>query len=206
MNLTQVAVAERLVIGNVELRNVPFIILSDRQQPFASWGPGKRCILGMQVLLAVRNMTWKGSFPWARLELARPAIPRDIQQSNLCFNGRAPLLAAEYQGQRVMLFVDTGAGKTVLHAAFAGRFPALMVGAPRKRIAFEGVDGETTVDVAVLRALSLGIGGHDAAYRPLSVYLKGHGAADYDGMAANDLAGKARELTFDFEAMRVRLK
>ena len=206
LTLSRVAIAEHFVIGNVELRNVPFIIVSDRQQPFASWGKGKRCVLGLQVLLAARNMTWKGGLLGAELELARPAADRDLRRANFCLDGMAPVAAAEYRGQRLTMFVDTGAGFSTLSAAFATRFPAVLSGAARGVIPVEGIDGRAKAEGTNLSGVSLRISGHDAGFRHMSVRLKGPGANLYDGMLGNDLAGKAHEYTIDFEGGRMILR
>ena len=50
------------------------------------------------------------------------------------------------------------------------------------------------------------VGGHAAGFRHVPVHLKGHGAKYYDGMFGNDLTGKAREFTIDFEAMRLTMR
>ena len=206
LNLSQVAVAERFVIGNLELRNFPFIVIGDRQQPFAGWGAGKRCVLGIQVLLAARTMTWKGALLGATLELARPTTARALREANVCFDGTMPLAAAEYQGHRLTMFVDTGMGKSVLHASFAAGFPELVNSIARRTVSFEGIDGGTKVEAAIVPAVSLRIGGHDAGFRRMAVYLKGHSANSYDGMFGNDLTGKAHEFTIDFEAMRLTMR
>jgi predicted aspartyl protease len=205
-DLGQIAVAERLVTGNVALRNVPFVIVGDRRQPFVGWGAGKRCILGIQVLLAARTMTWKGSFPGASLELARPTGARVLRDANLCFDGACPVAAAEYQGHRLTMLVDTGAGYSVLRAAFADSFPELMKSGQRKATSLVGIDGASRADAAILPAVTLRIGGRDAGFRRIAVHLKGHGAGRFDGMLGNDLAGKAHECTMDFEAMRITMR
>jgi hypothetical protein len=206
IGIKKIAVAERFVIGNVELRNVPFLIVSDKQQPFASWGSGKRCVLGVQVLLAARNMTWKSGFPGAELELARPSAQSDPAGANFCLYGMTPLAAGQYQGKRLMLHVDTGAGKSVLRAAFGAAFPAMIESAGRKIITFEGIDGVNKVEAAFLPVFTLDIGGHPAGFRNIAVYLKGHGADEYDGMLGNDIAGKAGEFSIDFVSGRMILR
>ena len=71
---TRIAVAERLAIGNVELRNVPFVVIGDRQEPFVSWGSGKRCILGIQVFLAAATLRGRAGYSAPRWNLpGRPA-------------------------------------------------------------------------------------------------------------------------------------
>lgn len=203
--ITHIAVAERFVIGNIELRRVPFVVVSDRQQPFAGWGKGKRCVLGLQILLAARNMTWRGKGLGATLELARPSAPRSLAEANLCLDGKTPVVAAEQQGRRVTMFIDTGAGPSVMRRAFAEVAREAVSRAPKRTLFFDGVDGEAKAVAAIVPELSLSVGGRTVRFRKMAVYLEGPGADRYDGMFGNDLTRHAREFTLDFEAMRITL-
>lgn len=207
IHIRQVAVADRFNIGDIELRNVPFLIVSDRQQPFAGWGAGKRCVIGIQVLLAARNMTWRTSFPGVSyLELARPAGVCDRRAADLCLHNKMPLAAVEYRGKRQTLMIDTGMGKTILRSAFATHFPELIYRSVHFRFGLEGVGGSASAQGVLLPEIALRAGGADVVFRRLPVYLKGPAADRYDGMFGNDLTGKAREFTLDFEAMRLTLR
>ncbi len=204
---TRIAVADRFTIGNIRLRNVPFIVVDDRQEPFVSWGSGKGLVVGLQVLIAARNMTWKSAFLGlgAKLELARPSAARSLKDSNFCLDALTPLAAAEFQGRRLTMFVDTGAGGTILRPAFGRNFPEALNAAERKMLYFQGVDGTAKVEAAILPLAPLRVAGRDAIFRRLPVYLKGSVDA-YDGMFGNDLSRKVHELTLDFESMRLVIR
>ena len=101
---------------------------------------------------------------------------------------------------------DSGAGGSVLHANFAKMFPKTIDGVKRQDAYFQGVDGGTKAESATVPLVLLRVGGLDASFRRMAVYLKGHGAESYDGVFGNDLTRKTREFTIDFEAMRLTMR
>ena len=207
VNLKQVAVAGSLTIGNIRLKNVAFTVVSDRAQPFAGWNPGKRCVLGIQVLLACRTMRWKGAFPRAALQLGAPAGPKNLSSATLSMDGSTPVVAAECNGHKLTLVLDTGMGRTVLHAGFAKEFPQLVNGSGKSATRFfSGYGGGAKVQTMTLPRLTLRFGGYDTVFRHIDVYMKGPQSGWLDGVLGTDFLNKAREVTIDFESMMVSLR
>lgn len=59
----RIAIADRLKVGNVQLRHVPFQVVRDDQQPFIKLPAGKQGVLGLPVLLALETMRWRERKP-----------------------------------------------------------------------------------------------------------------------------------------------
>ncbi len=55
---TRTAVAERMAIGDAELRNVPVLVFPDSQPPWNEQAPGKRGTIGLPVVLALQAIRW----------------------------------------------------------------------------------------------------------------------------------------------------
>jgi len=207
VNLTRVAVADSLTIGNIRLKNVAFTVVSDRAQPFDGWNPGKRYVLGMQVLLACRTMRWEGAFPRAALQLDAPAGPKNLSNATLSMDGSTPVVAAECNGHKLTLVLDTGMGRSVLHAGFAKEFPQLVNRSGKSATRFlSGFGGDARVETMTLPALTLRFGGYDTVFRHIDVYMKGSQSGWLDGLLGTDFLNKAREVTIDFESMMVSLR
>jgi hypothetical protein len=58
--VSKLALADRLVIGNIEFAHVPFMVLGDDSQ-FQELPPGERGAIGIQVLLACGRLRWNAA-------------------------------------------------------------------------------------------------------------------------------------------------
>lgn len=202
----KVAVADRFTLGNLALRNVPFMVVSDQQEPFRSWGKSKRAVIGLQVLFAAGNMAWTGGGLSAHFELARAAGKADTARANVCLDGMNPLTQGEYEGKRLTFFLDSGAGDSHFNPPFAAAFPKVVEGAPHYRYTFSGVGGSSTRDIAILKDQTITAGGRAARWKKLKVYWKGDATKDVDGMLGNDIMSGAAEYSLDFDAMRFTMR
>jgi hypothetical protein len=67
-----------LIVGDFRLRDVSFIVLPDKNEPWVHLPQGRRGLLGVPVLIAFRTLTWSqdgvlelGAKPWT----AKQEIP-----------------------------------------------------------------------------------------------------------------------------------
>jgi len=111
-----VAVADEMVIGGIELRDVSFSIESDGTAQVDG-------ILGLTVLIALETLRWNSD---GTLEIGLPRQARNVLESNLCFT-YGLIAEAKFRGDRLMLTLDTGSSRTVLFQGFTKKFPDLMV-------------------------------------------------------------------------------
>jgi predicted aspartyl protease len=202
----RIAIAEQLGVGNVRLKNVPFLVVSDDQQPFASLPSGKRGVLGLPVLLGLQSMRWgeDGNF-----EIGLGSGAKGGGEPNMCFEGVQPVIEAEFRGKRVNAFLDTGAtvtrGLPLLAREFAG---FVRESGKEDRAHITGSSGSVEVDAITLPELTLRIGGFDAVLRPAQVLLKETTSDSrwWHAWIGLDVVDQARRVTLDFESMRVALE
>ena len=156
----RLALAARIRAGGFELENVPFQVVRDDQQPFASLPAGSRGVLGIPLALAFQTVRWHAG---GRFEIGARLPRTPASAANLCLDTANPLIAAEYAGKPVTVFLDTGATLTRLMPAFARDFPDALRNAARGVATVRGVGGKTEKPKAELRGFRLRIGGGEAA-------------------------------------------
>jgi predicted aspartyl protease len=206
------AVASRLKIGDMELRDVAFLVLVDGLDLFAAVPLGQQGIIGLPVLMALRTVRWSHS-PGNRRQLtlgfpsARPKS-QDLRDANLAFDDNAPLASFEFEGRRLSADLDTGGRTSSMWPLFVRDFPALYRDARHGMEHYDGATGPATIDALYLPELRLKIGGFPIVFRDAPAMLRSTVAASnwhycWLGM---DLLNQAREVTLDFPAMRIELK
>ncbi len=202
----RVAIAERLSIGATQLKNVAFLVVSDKQQPFADLPLGQRGLIGLPVILAFKTLRWS---PNGMLEMgfASPAMTRS-RAPNLCFEGAQPIVEARLDGRALDMALDTGAEKTVLWPRFLHDFPTIAQRGRKQSVHKSGVARSVDLDAVVLPTLAFRIGGFAAQLAPAQVLLKMSGGASdwFDGNLGLDVMNRGRTVTIDFSGMQLTLQ
>jgi len=77
-------VIDRLTIAEIEVRNVPFLVVPDSQPPFNDLLPGKRGVFGFTFLATLKSIGWTsdGSF-----EIGFHSVPNKNKQAPIWFDG-----------------------------------------------------------------------------------------------------------------------
>ena len=202
----RVAIAKDLLLGNLHLGNVAFGVLPDTQPPFAGLPVGRRGLLGIPVLLAMRTVRWqpKGSFAFG----FRPK-PKHFQRANLCFEQSFPVTQVGFQHTELDFTLDTGAVHSILSPPFAQRFPDLLKTSGQKEAhQLTGVGGSSSYESVLLPAVTLQVGGQAISLKPAHVLLRQ--SSDTSSWAAGnlgmDLLNQASTITIDFHAMMLSLQ
>ena len=198
----RVAVADELSIGSIRLRNVAFLVGPDDQPPFNEWKPGKRGLIGMPVLMALRRFTWDrdGSFEVG-------SKPNNLSHASLCFDGSYPVAQIQFDTRNIALVLDTGAVNTDLFPPFAVAFPEVMRRAKKESYKTEGVGSAVEMSAAVLDSLQFRIGGLPVVLSTANVLLNptDDRSKFFEGNLGIDLLRQAQKTTFDFGAMTLTL-
>jgi predicted aspartyl protease len=195
------AVAERVSVGEIHLRNVPFLVVSDGPQAFSALPSGYRGALGIQVLLAFRTIRWDsdGTVYIDSPESKRRTTPT----SNLCFSGLDTFAQATFANGALDVQVDTGADSSLFFQRFARQFPNIIraSGTPGTKW-LGGAGGAADASATVLPEIAVRLGGLMTTLRPAYVLAKD---VDSDGTVGMDILSQAREVLLDFQLMRLTL-
>jgi len=161
------AVADRLKVGGIEIRNVTFLVVPDDTGKFMEYPVGERGVLGLPVMLAIRTFRWNREHT---LELAFNA-PGGRRVANLCFDGTDPLVEVTVESRRLTFLLDTGSSHSAAWPLFAERFPALLQEARKGSQELIGLSGTGNVDAAIMPELRMRVANIPIVLRPAPVLL-----------------------------------
>jgi hypothetical protein len=200
------AIANRLVAGNFELRNVTFLVVGNDAMPFFEMPAGKQGIIGFPVLRAFRTVRWNrdGTFEMGFRSGLKAGKP------DLCVpDNSSPFLEGLFGTTKIHIMLDTGSGETFLTPRFAKDFPSVVEQAGKKgKARLRGLGGSADVDVIRLPEFKFRAGDFDLVLRPAQV-LPEDAKVDrnsYHVWLGMDVLGQARRVTLDFRSMRFALE
>lgn len=201
----RVAVANDLVIGGLHLKNVPFLVVPDTNEPFVEFPPNQygRGLIGLPVLIAMQTLRWQ---PKGDLEFGFPS-DKGTPLSNLLFHETTPVVQVTVQNRILDFSLDTGAVDTDLNPVFAKELPTLVSSGQKETRKITGFGGSNTYDSILLPSVALRIGGRDVTLTPAHVFVV-HGVGGgsiWAGNLGNDLLNQAHAITLDFRAMSLKL-
>lgn len=197
-------VVPQLAIGNVQLRNVPFVIMPDSQQPWDEWPSGRKGIIGLPVAIALQAIAWKSD---GTFEIGfAPKRPAN-RKMNLCFDAMNPITRAQFQGRDLDLILDTGnTAGTQLWPRFATDFAAMVKQEGTKSTKqINQVGGSSIRETTLLPEISLRVGGLETKLQPATIFSRPVGDHIHHGLLGMDMLSQAREVRIDFRAMTLQL-
>jgi len=191
------AIANEVVIGGVQFRNVSFAVLDGLPSEVIDAG-----IVGKPILLALGAIRWS---PEGAVEIGVPAAAARAD-ANLVFDRNDLRLRTRVFGRDVLMNFDTGAETTDLNANFAETFPQAVQGAKKGTTKITGVGGTKTFDSLEIPEVRFGIGPATVSLRPATVSLQRIDAIGGEcciGNAGDDLLKQG--FTVDFSRMTLSL-
>ena len=214
----RVAIVNDLAIGGMHFAHVAFNVAPDASPPFDGLPAGKRGIIGLPVLIAMRTQRWNAAklilefdFPSAPGSEAAPPVATGAvavpTHANLAFEGTATFLAAASNGHALTCSLDTGAQHTYLYPAFAAVFPALVAAGKKEAHVLTGVGGSTSVDSTLLDSVTLTVGSADLTLKPAHVLAKANdsNSAWFAGNVGVDLLNQ-KIVTINWSTMNITLQ
>jgi predicted aspartyl protease len=184
----QLGLAERVEIAGNVFHNVVFLVMADEALSFAGGAYKIDAILGFPVLARM------GRIEFARLpegEVFRVAVPSGPLTGNvrdLYLDVLRPMTIVDVGGAgRVRMLLDSGARRSSLNATFANVFPALVQNVPSEKSTIGGAGGMKTIDVRVLKNVTVVVDGRPRRADSVSVTdekKSEHGALGQDVLRA----------------------
>ena len=151
--VADLAVADRLEIGQVRYRNVVFLVLDDALLTFPD-GFRIRAIIGFPVIESLGELHFG-----ANGVLTIPETPSARSQRNLALDGLTPLTPVRWRDQTLLCRLDTGAGTTQLYEPFYRRNrPAVDSATTLSTRRMGGAGGVRELAVRPLPTAQLGVG------------------------------------------------
>lgn len=198
------AVAERMTIGDAELRHVPVLVFPDSQPPWNEYPPGRRGTIGLPVALALQAIRWtKGG----TCQMGSNPIRPGRTDVNLAFDGETPITRAQLAGKPVELIVDTGnQGGSQFWERFARDFPQIVSEGRKSTKVVQQIGGSEERQIVSIPEIRLRVGGFDSVLQPANVFSKPVGNDLQHGILGMDVWSQANEVTIDFQAMSLTVR
>jgi hypothetical protein len=201
---TRAAVAERMAIGDAELRNVPVLVFPDSQPPWNEQARGKRGTIGLPVALALQAIRWTKD---GACQVGSNPIRTAGPDGNLAFDGATPLIRVQYSDRPLEFVLDTGnQGGTQLWERFARDFPDVVRAGRKSTKQVHQIGGSTEQQIVAIPELRLRVGGLDGVLRPANVFSPPIGNDLQHGNLGLDVLSQAAEVMIDFQAMLVTVR
>ena len=198
-----IAVAVDLVIAGLHLKNVPFFVLQDTGEPFVHVPVGRRGLIGLPVLLAMRTVRWEPSSGW--FAFGKAAEMKNHEAQNLLFHGATAIVQVHVNDKALIFSLDTGATDTDLNEGFAKALPELVGAGQKENRAITGLGGSNQYDSVLLGPVEFDVGGSKVTLKAPHVFPK-HSLGSFDGNLGNDILHQAKAVALDFEAMELQLE
>ena len=114
---SDVAIAKRLVIGDLVVKNAVFLVLNDEDMSFPSANFYPNGIIGFPIIEALEELRFT-----ANNSIIVPKEPIHYGAANLALDGLMPIIKVEYNDKDLRFNFDTGARKTALYNLFYTSF------------------------------------------------------------------------------------
>jgi hypothetical protein len=199
---SKLAVAPQLKIGNLTVNNVVFLVLEDKSLFFPQVNYQINGIIGFPVMEAFGNVTITQKNEFSVKEKSE----KQSLEPNLCLDEFKPLIAANYNKQRMIFAFDTGAVTSTFYPLFfrANEVEILKTSNPQK-MKIGGAGGFKEVEAYNLNNLDLMIAGKPvrmAKAKILTAPVNDESKYFY-GNLGQDLIKQFERMTLDFKSMRI---
>ncbi|BDU16429.1 pepsin/retropepsin-like aspartic protease family protein [Lysobacter auxotrophicus] len=201
---TRIGIAERFAFAGLELRDVAFLVLDDRQLELpVPGGYTIDAIIGFPVLREFRRLRFERSGAL----VPQAPVHAEATTENLRIVASALYVDAKLRDVPVALHLDTGGPRSSLSSRFAARHPHFADGLPQQDERMAGAGGATTRRVARIADAALDLAGRRAMLPELTIVTKdGEDVqAQNFGLLGGDVLDQFDSWTLDFDAMTFEL-
>jgi predicted aspartyl protease len=196
---SQLGIAERLEIAGNTFHDVVFVVMADELLTFGGGTYKIDAILGFPVLARMGRIEFAKGAEGEMMRVAvrsaqAPGATRDFYLDIL-----RPMAIVDVAGAgRVRVLLDTGARRSSLNGRFAADYPAAVQNVPSEKQTIGGAGGMQTIDVRVLRNVTLLVDGRPRQVAALSV--SGETKSEH-GSIGQDVLRAEGGFALDFDKM-----
>jgi predicted aspartyl protease len=196
------AIARRLKVGNIVMRNVPFYVMAldvavpDSLQPYTR---NLQAILGLPLLKLLKTC----DIDFDRHEIRSVKSEKtEAEERNLTYDStlRTLLVEARHTGERMPMLVDTGATHSTLGHDFYAAHCHRLIADGEDSVIYAGYGGMVSGREYRLTDFEINIG-HNYTSLPLITVFD----SDYDQRLGMDYFSRFRHVWIDFRRMTLRV-
>lgn len=198
--MSELAVADSLLIGNTLFRNVIFLVMPDEKLNFPQANITLNGIIGFPVISAMKEIHISKA---GMLTIPVQSSTRPFQ--NLMFSGLTPMIQTQSNSDTLIFQFDTGAAFTHLFSNYLEKYKeAIKDNSSKERIKMMSAGGGKNMKVYSLRDLKLQIGNDRLTLKDVKIYTKtvhnaGRGIAM--GNMGQDVISNFDEMILNFDNM-----
>jgi hypothetical protein len=198
---TGIGVADSLYIGKVLVKNAVFQVMPDSILYIAPVKFQLNIIIGMPVIEQLHEVQ-----VYSNGKMVVPLIPSKSNLRNLAFDGLDAVISLRSGNDTLSFHFDSGAGSSVLYAAYFDKYKSTVLKqAVKKHAQFGGAGGSQKKEIYVLPAWHLTLGDKAVTVDSVSVLTnKIYPSEKYYGNLGQDLMKKFSVMTFNFTYMYVK--
>jgi predicted aspartyl protease len=198
----KLGIAKEVKIGSATARNVVFLIFDDQAMYISELSLQLNGYIGFPLLEALREIIFSRDGT-----ISIPARPEKDGVRNMCLEELSPLIEGEFEGQRLVFSLDTGANTSDLYPLF---YQAHEEEIKAKYLAQTsnrgGVGGTTKVPAYLAKDLVIKFPGKDAIFPTITIlttYSTDNSHYFY-GNLGQDLVRQFEKMTLNFESMSLK--
>ena len=193
---SDLAVADRLIIGGLTYRNVVFLVFDDKDLTIPQVDYHINGIIGFPVIAAMEELHIRKDST-----LYVPKVAQPYTYHNLALDGLMPVVAVGFRADTLKFQLDTGAPNTALFAPFYRRYRRAIEKNHSKTV-FKtgGAGGVVTFEGYVLDSIRLKIGSATARLDSLQLHIADIGGEEgyFDGNLGQDYIRQFDEMILSF--------
>lgn len=199
-----IAYSKSFYLGNMEIKNTIFLIVSDEILSFAGGMYKINGILGFPVMEAMGEVSISRD--------GNLTVPLEVSESNLnnlVLDSFNPVVEVDYKNNPMAFTFDTGAKTTLLYSPFLKEYEKEITSDYKMEdIKFEGAGGETKVPGYILKNIELSVSKNKTLISKmdlLSVPVRDKEEFFY-GNLGQDFISKFESMTLNFKYMSIEFK
>jgi predicted aspartyl protease len=191
-----------LKIGNISIRNSPFIVFPDSVLSFGKGAYVIKGVIGFPIIRKLGEIIFKND-----KDLFIPKEPERIEAKNFALDDATPVILVVYKNDSLPFHFDTGADKTFLYTSFLNKYKDEIVKSSKKKNNLMGGAGGTIkIESYVLDSLQLSAGNVQTRLDSVSILTKSLNSLQNEyfyGNFGQDFIKKYNEMKLNFTYMNI---
>jgi len=192
-------------LGNIELKNVAFIVLPDSFLTFANGQYRIKGIIGFPVIYALNGFTIKDD-----KFLMVSQKQQDTSDRNFALDGQFIIIRVIAHNDTLPFIFDSGNQTTCLSSSFFNKYKNEITGKYKKvKVETGGAGGMVKTDAYILDSLNISAGNSQYTLHSLSIYpedLAGYDIKYAYGNFGQNYISKFSEMRINFASMNIEFR
>ena len=196
---SDLAVADKLELGEITLKHVVFLVFDDKDLSFPTIDYQIKGILGFPVIRALQEIQLTKDMLYV------PQNPTNYNLNNLAYNEYMPIVKATYKGDVLRFNFDTGAQSTSLYSKFYNKYKVdIDANYNKTSLNTGGAGGHVALEGYVINSIKLSIGEAEATLNTIQLFPEKIGVTDkLHGNLGQDFIGQFNTMIISFKSASI---